>query len=110
MSIYEGKDPVFHENILFFLQGVVYGMLFVLGYHIKNILFFLQSVVYGMLFAFGYHILKKYNLIRDLDERNLFSTGLSWLLVCLGVIGIGVSSLFTVHALQSSKNSRVAQW
>ena len=52
--------------------------------------FFLQSVIYGMLFAFGYQILKKYNLIRDTDEKNLFSTGISCLVTLLGLIGIGV--------------------
>ena len=51
-----------------------------------------QSVVYGMLFAFGYHVLKRYRIIQDNENKNLFSTAINWTLAGLGLIGIAVSS------------------
>ena len=52
---------------------------------------FFQTVVYGMLFAFGLLILKKYKIINDNNKENLFSTGISWGLTGMGVLGLGVS-------------------
>ncbi|XP_060575546.1 N-acetylneuraminate 9-O-acetyltransferase-like isoform X1 [Ruditapes philippinarum] len=53
------------------------------------------SVVYGMLFAFGYLILKRYKIIQDIDNRNLFSTGISWMYTLLGLIGLGSYAAFS---------------
>ncbi|KAL5006102.1 hypothetical protein ScPMuIL_017260 [Solemya velum] len=54
------------------------------------------SVVYGMLFAFGYFLLKKKRLLDDDNPDTLFSRGVSWLLVSLGVLGIGGYATFSI--------------
>ncbi|KAL4216929.1 N-acetylneuraminate 9-O-acetyltransferase [Mactra antiquata] len=66
------------------------------------------SVVYGMLFAFGYLILKRYKVINDVDNRNLFSTGgVSWMFTCLGIIGIGSYAAFSAFCRNKQECNEV---
>ncbi|XP_052234383.1 N-acetylneuraminate 9-O-acetyltransferase-like isoform X2 [Dreissena polymorpha] len=53
------------------------------------------SVLYGMIFGFGYHILKRYRMLQDTENRNLFSTSVSWCFAGLGCIGLASYAAFS---------------
>ncbi|KAK3082767.1 hypothetical protein FSP39_004725 [Pinctada imbricata] len=65
------------------------------------------SVLYGMILAFGYQFLVKKGIIRDSTGDSLFSTGMSWLLMAVGLIGVGSYSTFALLCENKTECNRV---